>query len=65
MSYEEFMEWFQKNLPDGADEDDFLEFLGMFGATTLQHASNNSGKSIDDLIKFMFTKGGSLSQWLS
>ena len=62
MGYEEFMEWFQKNLPNGAHEDDFLEFLAMFGAVALQNASKNSGKSIDDLIKFMFTKGGSLSQ---
>ena len=62
MTYVEFIEWFEKNLPSSADEDSFMEFLAMLGAHTLENASQNSGKSVDDLIKFLFTKGGSLSQ---
>jgi hypothetical protein len=62
MNYLEFVEWFDKSLPNGADEDSFMEFLAMLGANMLENASQNSGKSVEDLIKFAFTKGGYLSQ---
>lgn len=62
MTYKEFMSWFAKHTPEGCDEDDFLDFLAMLGATVLESASGNTGKSVDDLINFVFTEGGNLSQ---
>ena len=56
MNYTDFLEWFEKNIPAGVDEDDFLELLAMMGATMLAQASTNTGKTIEQLTASFYGK---------
>ncbi len=62
MTYVDFVEWFEKHTPTNAHDEDFKDYLAMLGASILDAASKNTGKSIDELIEFHFSGGGSLSQ---
>lgn len=60
MTYKDFLLWVNNNTPEGADPDDFLEFLGMMGAVMFEQASKNSGKTVHELVEFAFAEAGTL-----
>jgi hypothetical protein len=62
MKYSVFIKWVEEHTPADACEDDFKDYLAMVGAQILDAASKNTGKSIDELIDFHFSKDGHLSQ---
>lgn len=56
MMFSEYESWVIKHCPEDTDVDGFVDYLAMIGATIMDNASKNSGKSVQDLIAFHFSE---------
>lgn len=53
MTYLQFMDWVEKNLPEGMDDEDFITGLAIGTIKLINHVSEVQGVSVSDVIASM------------
>lgn len=53
MTYLQFMDWVEKNLPEGMDDEDFITGLAIGTIKLINHVSDLQGIPVSDVIASM------------
>lgn len=53
MTYLQFIDWVEKNLPEGMDDEDFINGLAIGSIKLINHVSELKGIPVSDVIASM------------